>query len=344
MPDLLQAEHFQSPDDPAVKLAVRRTGGIARSMKAGLKTMAEALDRAGLRQMVQAGDRLGIESTINSHAVSDALLEAYKPVVDTFTEAAEVETKEKLGALTVYDPLYAAGQLAGAQQNFIGAVQGDAAKVVQEQLLQALRQGADPDEIALGLKQVIGLNPQRAKAVLNFRRLLEEGDSQALRRVLRDQRFDRTVRSWIDGTAKVDPAKVDDMVAAYADRQLQSRALTIAQNESLKATTGGIRDAYVQAVGGGRLPEAAVKRFWQINSGERTCPICASIPLLNLQGVGVFQPYLSAAGPVMAPLVHVNCACSEKYVTDLSSVTVNPFTGRPSPGVRVPQQLPTIHL
>ena len=55
------------------------------------------------------------------------------------------------------------------------------------------------------------------------------------------------------------------------------------------------------------------------------CPICAFIPILNADGVGVFQPYLSPIGPIMAPTVHPRCRCSERYTADLSRVLETPF-------------------
>jgi len=343
VPSLLAAEHYQRPDDLAIQIAEQRESRITKAIAAGLAALGTALDHADLKGMIASGNTIGLATILGGPGVADALKQAYKPVADTFVDAAEAETAGSLGGLVVYDPLVAAAQLAGAQQTFIGSILGPAADVVRQQLLQALRLGADPAEIAGALKQVIGLTPRDALALSNYRRMLENGDPQALVRALRDPRFDPIVRSIVDGA----PAKqetVDRLVLASAERRLMYRAQTIAQQESLQAAVGGIRDAYVQAVGGGRLRESEVTRFWQVTIDERLCPICASIPLLNPRGVTVFQPYMSADGPIMAPLAHVNCRCSEKYVTDLSRVSANPFTGAPAPGVRRPAQLPPIQL
>lgn len=345
MAEILQAADFQAPDDPAITLAESREGRISKSVKIGLAAISQAMAMAPIATMVGSHNAQGIGEIIGGPTVHDALKQAYKPVAETFVEAAEMQTAEALGrALVVYDPLAAAGQLAGAQQTFIGSILGQSAETVRQQLVQGLRLGAQPEKIAEALKAVVGLTPRQAQAVSNFRRLLEQGDLQALTRALRDSRFDATVRSWADG-APVDPKRVDAMVERYAARSLQHRADTIARNESLKATTGGIRDAYVQAIGSGRLLESEVTRKWRVVFDERLCPICASIPLLNPLGVGVMQPYLSAAGPIMAPLAHVNCRCTESYKTDLSRVTANPFSGKPAPGVwQIPAPAPAILL
>lgn len=322
---LLHPGDFQTADDAAVTLADKREGAIRSSVRRGLATLGEAIDAPQVGILIRANDIAGVAGVLTGPRVTDALLEAYKPIADAYVEAAEKEAAARFGALVVYDPLQAAAALSGARQTFMGNILGPTADVVAEQLLNAVRSGADPEETAQALKAVIGLTPRQAAAVSNFRRLLEEGDRQALNRALRDRRFDSTVRAWADGTAKIDPAKVDAMVERYADKMLSNRASTIASNEAMQATTGGIRDAYVQAVKSGRLGHLEVRRHWQLVFDERLCAVCGSIPLLNPGGVGVLEPYLSLEGPVIAPRAHVNCRCSEKYVVDLSSVSANPF-------------------
>lgn len=342
---LLQARDFQDPDDPAIKQAEKREGAIAAAVTTGLKTMGAAIDAHDLASAIRRHDVQAIAGVLASPKVLDALKASYAPVADTFTTAAEVEATEKFGGLVLYDPMQAAAALAGARQNFIGSILGQSTQVVSDQLIGAVRAGADPEEVAEALRGVIGLTPRMARAVSNFRNLLENGSTDALRRALRDKRYDSTVQSWIEG-AEVDPTKVDAMVERYATRALMSRASTIARTQSLQATVSGIRDAYVQAVETGRLLESEVRRRWLVVLDERLCPVCGSIPLLNdFHGVGVNEPYKSIHGPIMAPLAHPNCRCTEVYSTDLSRVTANPFTGKPAPGVlQLPPKGPTIYL
>lgn len=331
MANILAASDFQPPDDPAIALAEKREGQIKAAVLVGLKAIGDVISSSPVASMVASHNTVGLATILGGPRINDVLRASYKPIAETFIEAAEAETAEKLGtAMVVYDPLVAAGQLSGAQQTFIGSILGSSADTVREQLIEGVRAGADPETVAESLKSVIGLTPRQAKAVSNFRRLLEQGNPDALNRALRDQRFDATVRSWADG-APVNAERVDVMVERYAARSLAYRAQTIARNESIQATTGGIRDAYVQAINSGRLRPDEVTRRWLVVFDERLCPICASIPILNPGGVGVLQPYISATGPIMAPRAHVNCRCTESYRTNLSRVTANPFTGTPRP-------------
>jgi hypothetical protein len=322
---LLRAQDFQSPDDPALARADRRERSIAAVMAAALIAMGDSLDVYAVQVAVLEHDTDALADLMASPRVVDALTHAYKPVADLFIEAAEAEAGEKFGGLVVYDPLAAVAELAGARQNFMGSLLGQSAQVVQDTLLDSMKYGADPDDVAELLRAVIGLTPRQAQAVRNYRRLLTEGNPEALRRALRDQRFDPTVRSWADG-APVDEAKVDAMVERYAQRSLAYRAKTIARTEGLKAVVNGIRDAYKQPVDSGRLLDSEVRRRWLVVPDERLCPVCGSIPLLNdLEGVGVNEPYKSIEGPIMAPLAHPNCRCTEVYTANLTRLAVQPF-------------------
>jgi hypothetical protein len=121
------------------------------------------------------------------------------------------------------------------------------------------------------------------------------------------------------------PETLDKMVQAYAERMLGHRASRMAATEAMQAAVSGIRDAHVQAVDSGRLFNYEVRRFWLTAQDELVCPVCTSIPVMNEDGIGVHDDYRSINGPVEAPLVHPWCRCSEKYVTNMSRLTQQPF-------------------
>lgn len=323
---LLQARDFQSQDDHAISQAAKRETVIGAAALRGLRAINDNVDMNELSRRTLRFDATAVAGLLGAPRVVDALRASYQPIAETFLDAAQDEAEEVFGPLVVYDPLVAAAELAGARQSFMGSVLNQAAQVVADVLVNAARTGADPAEVAAALSQVIGLTPRQAAAVSNFRRLLMDGDREALRRALRDRRFDATVESWISGGNTVDEAKVDAMVARYAERSLASRAATIARTESLKAVVNGIRDAYKQAVDSGRLLDSEVRRRWLVVPDERLCPVCGSIPLLNdIHGVGVNEPYKSINGLIIAPLAHPNCRCTEVYTADLSRISVQPF-------------------
>jgi hypothetical protein len=178
-----------------------------------------------------------------------------------------------------------------------------------------LASAAAPAEVARDILATIGLTPRQAAAVANFRRLLESGDKAALSRALRDQRFDATIQRLVNGEA-VDQAKIDRMVQRYAERYQAYRANVIARYETMEAANAGRRAAWRQFAGRRGIPLAALKRFWQTAADERVCPVCRSIPLMNVEGIGIDDVYATVDGESSGPPEHGDCRCTERFEID----------------------------
>lgn len=325
MASLLGADDFQPNDDPAATLADARETRIKAAVLAALTALIDAYSGSFVADLIARSDFYGLLRILRHSDVIAAMAAGFGPISTTYTEAGTKTANDNFGALIVYDPLRAAAPLMAQRQQYIDAILGQSREVIKQTILSSLRYGMDPEGVQIALQNVIGLTPRQAKAVANFRVLLENGDSSALDRVLRDARFDGTVQRAIDSGVDIPQAQIDRMVERYAERQLAFRAETIARTEAMNAATGGIRDAYVQAVQSGKLLDSEVKRHWLVCLDERLCPICASVPLMNPNGVGLFVPYASVAGPLMTVGVHPRCRCSERYVADLSRLSVQPF-------------------
>ena len=181
--------------------------------------------------------------------------------------------------------------------------------MVREVSTQGLVLGDNPRTTARIIRGSIGLTASQRQAVANYRKLLTNGDPAALERALRDKRFDKTVRAWLDGVRTVDPAKVDDMVARYEARYLKYRAETIARNEAMAALTKGNRLAWDAVFDAGKADRNRMRRFWHVARDERACDYCKPIPRANLKGVGFDEPFQTPLGPRMDPLIHVQCRC-----------------------------------
>ena len=115
----------------------------------------------------------------------------------------------------------------------------------------------------------IGLTPRQVRAVENYRRLLEQGSSDALRRELRDRRFDGSVRRAIQDTEALTQEQIERMVDRYRQRLVRFRAKTIAQTEALRATHEGAESAYEQAIDAGQIRPDQLVRRWVTAGDER---------------------------------------------------------------------------
>lgn len=325
MATLLQSDDFQSDDDLALQIAERRERRIKEAILTALLALIGTLSGSVVALYLARWNLRGLNQIIGGAEVQNEILTAYTPVADAFIEAARETANDQFGELIAYDHLQASAGLIEMRSRFVSDISAQARDVMQQALVGALRRGVPADAVQAQLQSVIGLTPRQAQAVANYRSLLENGDLSALDRKLRDARFDGTVRQAVENDVRLAQDKIDRMVERYAQRSLEFRAETVARTEAMNAATGGIRDAYVQAVNSGKLMDSEVRRFWLICRDERTCPICRSIPILNPNGVGVLEPYKSVAGPVMQTGIHPRCRCSERYQANLTRLTVQPF-------------------
>lgn len=180
--------------------------------------------------------------------------------------------------------------------------------------------GLRPEQIVDDIRDMIGLTRTQSQAVMNYRRMLETLDPDALRRQLRNVDLDDDVRAAIRDGAPLERAFIDQAVREYEDNYLTYRAEAISQTEATRAVNDGLHDSYQQAIDRGALPEDATRRHWTVALDERTCPVCLSIPENNLDGVLVTESFQSIDGPVDDPPIHPNCRCSVDYITDLDKV------------------------
>lgn len=206
------------------------------------------------------------------------------------------------------------------QDELIAELESGARDSIDQAIMYGVTQGFTPDEIAASIRDSISLTARQSQAVANFRNLIEQGDPGALTRALRDTSFDDLLEDSTFGDGVLSDDIIDKMVDAYAENYLDYRALTIAKTEATRASSLGLHEAYRQAVEGGALPDEAVRRHWQIDLDENTCPVCLSIPEMNPQGVGVNEMFESIDGPQDDSPVHVSCRCSVDYETNLDLV------------------------
>lgn len=139
----------------------------------------------------------------------------------------------------------------------------------QEALVEGILKGAGPREQARAFRDSIGLTSRQEQAVANYRRLLENLDAEALRRELRDRRFDGTVRRAITNDSPLTAAQIDRMVERYRERYLKYRAEVIARTEALRAVHEGIEEMYRQAIDDGTLDPDGLTRMWNTAKDPR---------------------------------------------------------------------------
>jgi len=191
-------------------------------------------------------------------------------------------------------------------------------------LLDGIARGLNPRQQALLFRQSIGLTRTQAQAVMNYRKLLEDLNADALTRQLRDRRFDRTVQRAISQGDPLLAEQIDRMVDRYAQRQLAFRAETIALTESLASVHEGVDEMYRQAVDQGLMDPGDLAQVWHTRGDGRVRDHHAS---MSNQVRQVGEPFVSGLGnrlrfpgdPAAPARDRIRCRCikTTQFTVDL---------------------------
>lgn len=147
---------------------------------------------------------------------------------------------------------------------FVWGLREDQRLAFGETLARGLGEGVNPRQIAIGLRESLGLTPDRAQWVANYRRALESADRHALTYALRDRRSDGVVLRAIETQKPLSPKRIDDLVERYYQRQVASRSVAIARTEMLRALHTAQDEAYEQAIDSGILDAARIQEEWHV--------------------------------------------------------------------------------
>ncbi len=196
-------------------------------------------------------------------------------------------------------------------------------------MVEGIAQGLNPRQQALLFRQTLGLTRRQVQAVLNYRRLLEQGDAAALQRALRDRRFDPSVRAAVSGERPLTDDQVDRMVDRYRERYIRYRSEVIARTEALRSVHEGAQEAYRQAISEGVLNADELVQEWITATDER---VRSSHAFMHGQQRPVGEPFLSGAGnqikypgDIDAPgseTIQCRCVLTTRFAID--AVPANP--------------------
>jgi len=198
----------------------------------------------------------------------------------------------------------------------------DTRETVRAFVENGLRDGRGPKDIARGIRDILGLAPNQEAAVRNFRRMLEEGDAEALTRLLRDRRFDGQIEKAFAGDG-LSEAQIDKMTAAYRQRFVAFHAETVARTASLDAQRLGQRLTWEDAVARGEVDGSRLTKRWSGVLDDRERPTH-----LAMEGETVpwDRPYSN--GQDIPGDDEYNCRCLSMY-----STTATPKAGAGAKGI-----------
>ena len=216
----------------------------------------------------------------------------------------------------------------------VGGLVDDHRTILVDVIADGTARGANPREMARGIRDSLGLSPPLARAVRSYAARLRDGDQAALGMKLRDARRDGTVETAIDQGKPLTDEQIDSMTARYAERAVAYRAEVIARTESLRAVHEGIVEAFDQAVESGQVEADRIVQKWHAGKEPRTRAWHAPMdgqerawgePFTSGHGVSLRYP-----GDPSAPAdetIQCRCAVSRRIVRATSAAPATTATG-----------------
>lgn len=318
------ANSFTQPSARLIKLANRMAPLWKARFLQVVKTIRDSNTLAQIEQLLLIGQET--EALILSET---AALQLGRLWGETFTLAADQTAKLVSDALnlTVNYDVVNERALAEMRRNQLRLIRQFTDKqrfATREALQDGIRRGINPRDMAREFRASIGLTDKQVRAVNNYRRMLGELDSTALRRKLRDGRFDRTVSRAIRDGKPLSRQQIDTMVGRYRERYIKYRSEVIARTESLRAVHAGTDEMYQQAFDSGTLRPDALVRVWDTSKDNR---VRASHRAMDRQQRLVGQPFETGLGNLMrfpgdpeappADSVNDRCAVTTRYKEDV---------------------------
>jgi len=142
-------------------------------------------------------------------------------------------------------------------------------RATNQALVQGITEGANPRDQARAFRNSIGLTQQQERWVRSYEQSLRSLDRDALRRKLRDGRFDSTVSRAINSGDPLSEQQIQRMVKRYRERALKLRSETIARTEALRSVHEGTNEMYKQAIENGELRADQLVRIWNTAGDTR---------------------------------------------------------------------------
>lgn len=270
------------------------------------------LRRAFLRMVgqIQSALTLGeIASFIEANMLEAALDAALRAApllgqayIDTFIVAARDTARElgfALGEVPLVFDQTNFGAVNAMNRNQLRLVRGfteEQRAVTRRAVAEGIAAGRNPIEVARTFRDSIGLTQKQQQWVANYRRALQNLDTDALSRALRDKRFDRTVAAAIRDKKPLSSKQIDDMVKRYSERMVKYRSEVIARTEALRSVHQGSEEMYRQAIANGDLRPESLSREWNTAKDERVRDSHSS---MNGQVQPFGQPFVSGLGNLL---------------------------------------------
>ena len=287
----------ETPNDPSWRLLHRLADAaflpLRLAMRRVFESFRDAVPRTLLAEHVISGLQEGTVRMVENvwqatglPALAEALRSAIQALALQAAQATALPAVTKQDIVVVFDvadpeALAAIEQYAGTR---IVAIDATTREAIRDIITQAFTSGQSLTGQIADIAQLVGLTPTQAAAMARFREGLQA--------------------SGISGK------RIQELIAQRAKAWHLQRAETIARTETINSVMLGQEERWKQAARDGLLDVTRLRRFWVVTPDDRLCPVCATIPGMNLQGVALEEPFQTSRGPIQRPTAHPSCRCA----------------------------------
>lgn len=295
---------------------------LVAAILAAFKLVRERMPMAEVERLIRAGR---ITEVVNAAAPAELIERALNPATRVLTEGVLRGMRGTVPMLPARAREISA-LFNTLNPNVLTAIQDLDTKVlrslvpeIRETMRAAveagLRDGTSAREMARGLRESIGLAPNQAEAVTNFRRMLEGGPRTpvykgALQTPVRDRRFDAAIKRAMKNGERLTPEQVDRFTEAYQRRFIARNAEAHARTAAVDAQKVGQQLAWQEAKESGALGDAEVEVVWVTNLDGRERPEHNAANGITRPLDGVYTEG-EVAGQSYPGEGEWNCRCSE---------------------------------
>lgn len=316
--------------------------------KAFLDAIADITSSADLGRMVRSIEAGDVEDALRAAHLDPA---SFRPVDIAIAEAVaagggyavnrmpllrDTEGHRVVFRFDVRNPR-AETYLQSRSSELVTEILSDQRTAIRAALRAGMEAGQNPRSVALDIVGridtktgrrsggVVGLTSMQEQFARNYRLELLSGDpaamQNALKRELRDRRFDATVRQAIADGKPLSLNTVDKLVTRYRASLLRLRGETIGRTEALTSLHVGQNEAYQQAIESGAVQRSHVRKVWSATGDSR---VRHTHRILDGQKVPLDGTFLSPSGARLrfpgdpnAPAAEIiNCRCAVEYDID----------------------------
>ena len=272
-----------------------------------------------VRRLLEVGNIEGALRIVDSHvlAIGVILTTIFQDIGTVEAATLSEQLQGDLSRLAIiFDSTNerAANVMRRSRLKFITDFTRSQREVTRQAIVDTLRAGGGSRAAALAFRDSIGLTLTQRNAVANYQALLENNSREALRRALRDRRFDPTVERAVTTGKPLGSRRINTMVDRYRQRFLSLRAETIARTEGLRAVNQARQEALRQMLEQTDIEPSRVVRIWRATLDARVRDTHAA---MNRQERGLNDRFQSPSGarllfpgdPTAPGHETINCRC-----------------------------------